>query len=80
MTAKQKRMFKIGAQNLMDELVEILELTSSPPQDRVKHTLFIIRHIFKKHRIATSLLTYWETEWRKLGNVDQHLNGTDDRN
>jgi hypothetical protein len=51
--AKQKRTFKIGALNLMDELLEDT-VTSSLPRDSAGHPLLIMLQLFKKHGIAPS--------------------------
>jgi hypothetical protein len=79
--AKLNHMFKMGALNLMDE---ILEDTGSDQQSSTgmseTSTIYHTISLQEVQDNSQSLLNYWEMEYRKLGNVCPHLIGMNDRN
>jgi hypothetical protein len=81
MIAMQKRTFKIGTLTLLDEL---LEDTGSDQQSSIglseTSAFYHTTSLQEAQDSSQSGSTYWETEYKKLGNVDPHLNGTDNRN
>lgn len=62
MTAKQKRTFKIGALNLMDELLEDTESDQSFTELSETSAFYHTTSLRKTKDSSQSVITYWETE------------------
>jgi hypothetical protein len=63
---------------------ELLEGTDSDQQSSTElsetATFYPTTSLQEEQDSSQSVLTYWETEYRKSENIDPHLNGTDDKN
>jgi hypothetical protein len=85
MTAKQKRIFKIGVMKLMDEILDDTGSdgrlsTGLTETSAVYPTTSRLISLQEVEDNSQPLLTYWEMEYRKIGNVDSHLISMDYRN
>lgn len=65
----------------MDELLEDIGSDQQSSTGSSETSTFYHTTSLQEAQDSSQLvLTYWETEQGKLGNVDPYLNGTDDRN